>query len=197
MVIVEMCPLPEESSGGIVLPWRVSAQTRTDVGVVVSAGGRFDGSINFRKGWTDPSAELSAGDYVLVVHDHGKRVEEFGVCETRPGCETRFYGVQGGRWSEWAAERLRFEESILAKLVDGETMPLGSNVKVRLSEQKGFLERVGGKVYDPVCEVVAIGGRVCDVQIGDRVVVNVPSLTVVDDSEFAFVPETEIYGVVA
>jgi hypothetical protein len=196
MLVVEMSVVPGKI-GSLYVPESTQDEIRSDRGTVVSAGARYDGRIEGRKGWTDPSAELCTGDEVLCLWGMGKVVSGFGWDDERPGTETRFFGVAGGRTCLHDSERVRFERSVLGKFVGGSSMedfmPVGDNVKVRLTPQTGLIERVHVR-FDPVCEVLAVGARCVNVVPGDKVVVNRESLLLLDGTDDAVIPEGEVYA---
>jgi len=123
---------------------------------------------------------LIPGDEVIVKHRAGKRTEGWGDEDY----ETVFYGAVGGkvmdRW--WVGntavdpKRIPLDEVIMAKVVDGEIIPLGRQVLVQLPEKHEKL----GEIYipeaaswrDPVFTVKAVGRWSEDIVVGEKYVVH-------------------------
>lgn len=197
IVAVAMVPRPE-SRNAILLPDDVKRQLAPDMGVVVDSG----------------VSTIRVGDIVAVLHGHGVHIDGLGDGGWGPMDEVvAFYGAAGGS-SPWGTagrsrsmtfHRYNAEDVIMAHFIDHETLvPLGDSVLLEFHTPKqtdsGILLGDSTVPPDPIATVRAIGPRVTDVKVGDRVLFYTGSVTRILSCnkviDLGFVPQSGILGVV-
>lgn len=176
--MVEACPLPEQSDGGIYLIEKVGYDLQPDIAVVLAADNRdvYRHGKRIARG-----AGVKPGDVVLVKRNSGKCMKGWRFPGYTPTGEVRAYGVEGGtQWNDFTRGNAMFsarpvsaDEIIMATIKDGQIKPLGHKVYIRLhkpKEQEGEILLADiAKKRSPFGTVLAVGPLVEDVKPGDVV----------------------------